>query len=69
MELVNSAYQLNTSLNPQSPIIWTLTSTDLGQTPTCPDQTYYDVDFLDQYNEHDIVQIFKDRLGLKFHNH
>ena len=39
--------------------------TDLGQTPACPDQTYYDggvADFLGQCNEHDIVQIFKDRL-------
>ena len=38
--------------------------TDLGQTPASPDQTYYDggvADFLDQDNEHNIVQIFKDR--------
>ena len=65
MGLVNSAYQLNTSLSPQSPIIWTLTSTDLGQTPASSDQTSYDggvADFLDQDNEHNIVQIFKDRL-------
>ena len=64
MGLVNSAYQLNTSLSPQSPIIWTLTSTDLGQTPASSDQTSYDggvADFLDQDNEHNIVQIFKDR--------
>ena len=39
--------------------------TDLGQTPASPDHTYYDggvADFLVKDNEHNIVQIFKDRL-------